>query len=84
MTLANIIVFLYALLVIGMLLWLAWGLHIDERYYREEEDKLDREFYREMARIEREIEECERQIEAYTNANRRLKTAARNKGWKIK
>ena len=80
MTLANIIVFLYALLVIGMLLWLAWGLHIDERYYREEEEKLERE----MARIEREIEECERKIAAYKNKDRRLKTAAHNKGWKIK
>jgi len=78
MTLVNIIVSLYALLCVGMLLGLAWHLYTSERYYRGEEKRLSRE----IAKIEREIEECERQIEAYTN--RRIKTAAHNKGWKTK
>ena len=80
MTLVNIIVSVYALLVIVMMLGLAWHLIIDERYYRKERKKLERE----LAKIDREIEECERKIAAYKNKDRRLKTAAHNKGWKIK
>ena len=80
MTLVNIIVSLYALLVIGMLLGLAWHVYTSEKYYREEEKRLDRE----LAKIDREIEECERKIAAYENKDRRIKTAAHNKGWKTK
>jgi len=80
MTLANIIVSLYALLCVGMLLGLAWHLYVSEKYYRKEEERLGRE----IAEIDRQIEECERMMEIYKNKDRRLKTAARNKGWKIK
>jgi hypothetical protein len=80
MTLANIIVSLYALLCVGMLLGLAWHLYVSEKYYRKEEERLGRE----IAEIDRQIEECERMMEICKNKDRRLKTAARNKGWKIK
>jgi len=80
MTLANIIVSLYALLCVGMLLGLAWHLYVSEKYYRKEEERLGRQ----IAEIDRQIEECERMMEMYKNKDRRLKTAARNKGWKIK
>ena len=87
MTLANIIVSLYALLCVGMLLGLAWHLYVSEKYYRKEEERLGREIAeidRKIAEIDRQIEECERMTEIYKNKDRRLKTAAHNKGWKTK
>ena len=73
----DTIVLLYSAICIVMIVGIYW--HSDK-----EMRKIESLLMEDYEHFNKKIKEHERKIAAYKNKDRRLKTAAHNKGWKIK